>query len=140
MEADRKDDPIVGHKTMHGDDGTTRHEPLRASEAKALMDSVEAAKQRRAELMPTEFDAAQMMWQAWYRLKELGWRETCYGPTGEVVKLIEPGSSGIHEGCRHDPWPSKTWWIQDMGDSWPSNPCLFKLKDAARTPSEKGER
>lgn len=121
-------DPIVGHKTFQGDDGTTRHEPLRQSEAEALMRSVEDAKQRRAELMPTEQEAAQMMLQAWYRLKELGWRETCYGPTGEVVQLIEPGSSGIHEGHRPEEWPSKTWWIYSGGDSWPSNPCLFKLK------------
>jgi hypothetical protein len=55
--------------------------------------------------------------------KELGWRETCYGPTNQTVRLIESGSSGIHQGIRWNEWPEKTWWID--GDS-PSNPCLFK--------------
>lgn len=80
-------------------------------------------KKRRAELMPTEQDAAEMMWYAWYRLKELGWKETCYGPTNEVVQLIEPGSAGIHKGSRWKEWPEKTWWIDN---DCPSNPCLFK--------------
>lgn len=122
-------DPIVGHKAIRNDDGTHRHEPLRESEAKAILDQCEAEKARRAELMPTEKDAARMMFQAWYRLKELGWTETMYGPTNEVVHVIEPGSSGIHEASRHEPWPEKTWWSYD-GESWPMTPCLFKRKDA----------
>jgi hypothetical protein len=73
--------------------------------------------------MPTDQDAATAMWEAWYRLKELGWRETCYGPTNVEVQLIEPGSSGIHRGTRWNDWPETTWWIN--GDS-PSTPCLFK--------------
>jgi len=116
-------DPIVGHKTFSTPDGGFRHEPLRQSEAEAIMKSVDEAKARRAALMPTEEDAARAMWEAYYRLKELGWREPCYGPTGETVRLIEPGSSGIHSGYRMNPWPEKTWWID--GD-YPSNPCLFK--------------
>lgn len=118
--------PIVGHKTIDNGDGTTRHEPLHKDEADRLMQAIDAAKAKRAADMPTEEDAARAMFAAWYRLKELGWRETCYGPTNEAVRLIEPGSSGIHEGSRHEPWPSKTWWIHDSNDSWPSNPCLFK--------------
>jgi len=121
-------DPIVGHKTfadgLHG----YRHEPLRQSEAEAIIAASDMAKEKRASDMPTEEDAAAAMWSAYQRLKELGWRETCYGPTNEVVRLIEPGSSGIHEGSRWKPWPEKTWWID--GD-WPSNPCLFKPKSAA---------
>ena len=116
-------DPIVGHKTFSTPDGGFRHEPLRESEAAAIMKSVDEAKARRAELMPTEQDAARAMWDAWYRLKELGWRETSYGPTNENVQLIEPGSAGIHTGSRWAPWPEKTWWID--GD-YPSTPCLFK--------------
>ena len=115
-------DPIVGHKTFR-DGESFRHEPLRRSEADAIMASVEAAKAKRAADMPTEQDAARVMWEAWYRLKELGWRETCYGPTDEMVQVIEPGSSGIHKGIRWEPWPEKTWWID--GDS-PSTACLWK--------------
>lgn len=120
-------DPIVGHKTFRDEDGSW-HEPLRQSEANAILAASEAAKLQRAADMPTEEDAARAMWSAYQRLRELGWRETCYGPTNEVVRLIEPGSSGIHEGERHNPWPEKTWWIYD-GDLWPSTPCLFKAKE-----------
>lgn len=123
----REDDPVVGHKTIY--DGPVlgfRHEALHKSEADALIAAADAAMAKRAADMPTEEDAARAMWSAWQRLKELGWRETCYGPTGQTVRLIEPGSSGIHQGSRHEPWPSKTWWVEDCGDLWPSNPCLFK--------------
>lgn len=121
----QEQDPVVGHKTFRDGDNF-RHEPLRESEAKAMMASIDEEKRKRAELMPTEQDAASMMWSAYYRLKELGWRETCYGPTNQVVRLIEPGSSGIHEGVRWHAWPEKTWWID--GD-YPSTPCLFKPKE-----------
>jgi hypothetical protein len=131
------DDPIVGHKTFAVEGGGFRHEPLRASEADLLIASADAAQARRAADMPTEEDAARAMWSAYQRLRELGWRETCYGPTGKTVQLIEPGSSGIHAGSRHDPWPEKTWWITDGGDLWPSSPCLFRELDAAvLTPSQ----
>lgn len=93
-------DPIAGHKA-------------------------DAAQAKRAADMPTEQDAARALWSAYQRLRELGWRETCYGPTGKTVRLIEPGSSGIHTGHRSEPWPAKTWWIEDGGDSWPSTPCLY---------------
>ncbi len=125
-------DPIVGHKTFANADGLTfRHEPLRESEARALLASADAAKAKRAADMPTEADAARAMHQAYLRLKELGWRETMYGPTGEVVMVVESGSSGIHEAVRHAPWPEKTWWSADA-EMWPMNPCLFKpmTKDA----------
>ena len=117
-----KPDPVVGHKTFF-ENGAYRHEPLRQSEADAVMQSIEVAKAKRAELMPTEEDAARMMWEAYYRLKELGWRECCYGPTNVTVKLIEPGSSGIHKGQRWKDWPEKTWWLDN---DFPSTPCLFK--------------
>lgn len=116
-------DPIVGHKTYRNDDGTCRHEPLRASEADAIWKSIEAEKAKCAADMPTEEDAARVMWSAYQRLKELGWRETRYGPTNQNVRLIEPGSSGIHTGSRWQEWPEKTWWIDN---DWPSTPCLFK--------------
>ena len=123
-------DPVVGWKTIRAEDGSTRREPLHKTEADSLMREIGEAKQRRAALMPTEADAARMMKSAWDRLKELGWQETCYGPTNTLVRLIEPGSRGIHEGIRYNDWPEKTWWID--GDM-PSNPCLFKPKDATRS-------
>lgn len=115
--------PIVGHKTLSNGDGTFRREPLCQIEADEIMRKIEEANQRRAELMPTEQDAVRMMCNAFQRLKELGWKETMYGPTNHEVQLIENGSSGVHRGMRWNEWPEKTWWIDN--DS-PSNPCLFK--------------
>lgn len=103
-------DPVVGHKTFSDGTGGYRHEPLHQSEAKAYLAAAEAAKEKRAADMPTEEDAARAMWSAWQRLRELGWRETMYGPTNERVRTISHGSSGIHIGSRHEPWPEKTWW------------------------------
>jgi hypothetical protein len=121
--------PIVGHKTFAEPDGGYRHEPLRQNEAEALLAAADAQKAKRAADMPTEEDAARALWSAFQRLRELGWRETCYGPTNQTVRLIEPGSSGIHEGFRMDPWPEKTWWVGS--EMWPSNPCLFKPLDGS---------
>lgn len=122
-------DPIVGHKTFHGPDGT-RHEPIRASEAEAIMASIEDAKKRRAELMPTEADAARLMWEAYYRLKELGWRESTYCPRdGRTLKFIEAGSSGIHEGhCDDEDTGHRppNVWLHDHGDLCPSRPVLYR--------------
>src|SRR5688572_6343908 len=70
------DDPVVGHKTYH--DG--RHEPIRQSEASALMAASDEAKARRAEQMPDEQSAIHTMFNAWLRLKELGWKEAQYCP------------------------------------------------------------
>ena len=120
---------IVGHKTVMDAQGNRRSAPLRQAEADQIMKQINMQKARRIELMPTEQDAAQMMCSAFTRLKELGWKETCYGPTNVQVQLIESGSSGIHKGSRWNEWPEKTWWID--GDS-PSNPCLYKpLPDKA---------
>lgn len=128
---DNSEDPVVGHKTFRDGD-SFRHEPLRANEAEVILAAANAAKAKRAADMPTEEDAARAMWGAYQRLRELGWRETYYGPTNVEVLLIEPGSSGIHRGSRWDEWPEKTWWID--GDC-PSNPCLFKpIECAASTP------
>lgn len=120
------DDPIVGHKTFSDGAGGYRHEPLRQSEASAILAAAEAAEAKRAADMPTEEDAVRAMWAAWQRLRELGWRETMYGPTNERVRTVSPGSAGTHVGSRSEPWPEKTWWIEDGGDLWPGQPCLFK--------------
>lgn len=121
------DDPIVGHKTF----GDGHHEPLRQSEATALIAASDAAKARRAEQMPDEQAAINAMFEGWLRLKELGWKEAIYCPKdGTLFDAIESGSTGIHE-CRYDgDWPSGHWWIVADGDLWPSRPVLFRLKQA----------
>lgn len=122
------DDEIVGHKTFREGMMGFRHEPLTRKEADALWEASETAKARRAADMPTEQDAVSAMWQAWYRLKELGWKEATYAhdlkQEGLESLLIESGSSGIHRGYYHRTNGNDVWWIGPEGD--PSHPCLVK--------------
>ena len=74
------DNPIVGHKTFADGAGGFRHEPLRKDEADALWASCEAARERRASDMLDEKAALKVLFDAWLRLKELGWREAVYCP------------------------------------------------------------
>ena len=88
---------IVGHKTFINQDGTFRHEPLGESEALAMLDSIEAERVKREVDMPTEQDAVNKLWDAWYRLKELGWKDAmCRDHDGSPVDVIQLGSTGIH--------------------------------------------
>ena len=122
-----EDNPVVGHSTFQNPDGSFRHEPLRKSDADVIMAEVEAASKRRNELMPTERDAIQAMFQAWYRLKELGWKEAIYCPKdGSTFLAIEAGSTGIHQCHYSGDWPDGSWWTHSDGDLWPSHPILFK--------------
>lgn len=122
---------VVGHKTFRNDDGTFRHEPLFESEAKDLMDRIEAAKARRNELMPDEDAAIRMMVDAHTRLKDFGWRDAAYCPKdGTVFKVLEPGSTGKHDCIYQGDWPDGSWWIVEDGDMCPSRPVLFKVHNA----------
>jgi hypothetical protein len=116
--------PIVGHKTFS--DG--HHEPLRQSEAAAIMAASDAAKALRTRRMPDERAAIDAMFEAWQRLKELGWNDAQYCPKdGSLFDVIEPGSTGIHR-CRYEgEWPKGSWWIEGDGDLWPSRPVLFRV-------------
>jgi hypothetical protein len=139
-------DEIVGHKTIStgeiGPEGfpVMRHEPLTRAEADALWERVEAKRKARAEAMPTEEDAVRAMWSAYQRLRELGWKEIMYMSSEKhgTVRLIEPGSSGIHEGHYMGEWPKGDWWLHEGGDLWPSRPCLAKPKSAATDDRAKG--
>jgi hypothetical protein len=124
-------DDIVGHKTLS--DGS--HVPLRRAEADAMLAAADAAEAKRAELMPDTQSAIDAMFQAWYRLKELGWREAVYCPKdGSAFEVIEAGSTGIFD-CRYSgEWPHGHYLIAAHGDIWPSRPILFRLypKDQAK--------
>lgn len=91
------------------------------------MAQVEAATQRRAELMPDEPAAIRMMFEAHQRLKELGWNDAIYCPKdGSEFDVIEPGSTGIHRCHYHGEWPTGKWYIAADGDLWPSRPVLYR--------------
>lgn len=127
MSKESADNEIVGHKTFSNGQGGFRHEPLTKSEADAIWAECEARKEKRQEDMPTEKDAINAMFEAYQRLKELGWGDAIYCPKdGSVFHIIEAGSTGIHD-CSYDgEWPKGTWWVHSEGDLWPSRPILFK--------------
>lgn len=124
---------IVGHKTFdtgeidpHTGFPKLRHEPLTRAEAEALWDACEKAKQERAQQMPDEQAAIRALFDAYQRLKELGWNDASYCPNdGSHFQAIEAGSTGIHDCNYQGEWPKGSWWLYD-GDIWPSRPVLFK--------------
>jgi hypothetical protein len=120
-------DKIVGHKTFQDGYGF-RHEPLYESEADALIAQCDAADARRKEAMPDEASAIRALFDAYTRLKDLGWNDPVYCPKdGSVFKVIEAGSTGIHDCIYEGTWPTGSWWIISDGDMWPSRPTLFKV-------------
>lgn len=123
------DDPIVGHKTLR--DGT--HEPLRQSEAESIMAACDAARASRLAAMPDEQSAIRAMFDAWMRLKELGWNDAQYCPKdGSSFDALEAGSTGIHR-CRYEgDWPTGNYWIEAEGDLWPSRPILYRRLSEAK--------
>lgn len=96
----------------------------------ALLAAIEFRDQKRRELMPTEQEALALMFEAFQRLKELGWTEAAYAPADRrTIELIEAGSTGIHSGyCEERPaseFRTKWFWIVD-NDMWPSKPILYR--------------
>lgn len=131
---------IVGHKTKWSADARAFvHEPLRADEAQVLLQQAEAAEKRRAEEMPSTEAAISTMWNGYQRLRELGWREAMYCPKdGSTFEVIEAGSTGIFDCHYSGEWPNGHWWAHDGGDLWPSNPILFRPKQAADDATDAG--
>jgi len=120
-------DEIVGHKTMSDGKGGYYHEPLRASEAEKIRRSHDEQQAKREQLMPDEEAARNLFFDAWYRLKQLGWNDACYCPKdGTLFEVIEAGSGGIHK-CHYDgEWPNGYYWIHSEDDLWPAHPVLFR--------------
>lgn len=89
----------------------------------------------RAALMPTEQDAIKLMFEAYTRLKDLGWNDPIYCPKdGSPFDVIEPGSTGIHSCVYHGEWPTGGWWID--GED-PSRPVLYRVTAAEIAKREK---
>lgn len=128
---------IVGHKTFDTGERCEatglpklRHEPLTREEAEALCDGADQAKAARAERMPDEQSAIKALFDAWLRLKELGWNDPIYCPKdGTHFQVIEVGSTGIHDCSYSGKWPNGFYWVYD-GDVWPADPALFRLYPA----------
>jgi len=70
-------------------------------------------------------DSLKQLTDAFYALKEQGWREAMYCPRdSHWVQFIEAGSSGVHVGYRND----SGYWITTDNDTYPSSPILYKEK------------
>ncbi len=112
-----------GHLTMA--DGT--HVPLTKEAAAELWRDAEAAREKRAADMPDDQAALRVLFEAFQRLKELGWREAIYCPKdGRAFDAIEAGSTGIHECRYHGDWPNGSWDIYADSDVWGSHPILYR--------------
>jgi len=128
-------DDIVGHKTFATGETCPetgfpklRHEPLTRAESDAMWSAAKEAQAKRAADMPDEKSAINAFWSAHKRLKELGWKEAIYCPKdGTHFKVIEAGSTGIHDCFYMGEWPKGSFFIAGEGDLWPSRPVLFRL-------------
>lgn len=88
-----------------------------------------AEDKRLAREMPDEATALRVMFDAWKRLKQLGWNDIDYCPKdGSVFDSISAGSTGIHPCHYEGTWPKGSWWVFDGGDVWPARPILFRNK------------
>ena len=96
-----------------------------------LWAEAERIKTERALAMPTEEDAMEVMYNAYQRLKDLGWKSSTYCPKhGERSMYLEAGCSRPAPGSYHGEWPTGGWFLEDAGDLWPSLPVLFReLRD-----------
>ena len=91
-----------------------------------LLADINDDKQQRAEKMPDEEAALRQMFEAYIRLKEMGFRDIQYCPKdGTAFHVVEVGSTGIHEASYKGEYPDGALWVFD-GDMWPTNPCLFR--------------
>lgn len=94
-----------------------------------LFESIKDDNRLRAEEMPTEQDALNVMMRAFLRLKDLGFDDAKHCPFGgSVFEAIEMGSTAIHDCSYSGEWPNGTFWVHDGGDLWPSNPILIRAK------------
>ena len=132
--SNERPDDIVGHKTFREPGinelgfSNTRHEPITRAEADAIIAEVNARRAARAAAMPDEKSAIKTMFDAFDRLRELGWREAVYCPKdGSPFEVIEPGSTGIFRCHYEGEWPDGSWWLECDGDIYPSRPILFRL-------------
>ena len=139
--ADKPDD-IVGHKTFA--DG--HHEPLTRAEGEALWDAIEQNEARKAEQMPTSKEALHVMFDAFDRLRKLGWREGVHCPKdGSYFAVITFGSTGVFTGTYSGKWPDGYLIAEDCvmrpeGVMWKTVDALTEWEEAARMGSMEDTR
>lgn len=107
---------------------------------RTILEECEAQRRRRAELMPDEQAAIGMLYEAYTRLKELGWKNSMHCPVdGKEYRMLEAGCAAAGVGhreikrcgnCKAE--AGKWFWMHDAGDWWPANPILFKEKEVQK--------
>lgn len=106
------------------------HRSITSAEAEELWKASEDRRAARALAMPGEQSAINAMFDAFDRLRELGWREGIYAPKdGSKFQIIEGGSTGIFECHYSGTWPNGYWMTFDDRDCYPSSsaPLLYRL-------------
>ena len=99
--------------------------------AAQIFDDIHRRDKDRAESMPDVQSALNQMFEAFLRLKDLGWREAMYCPKdGSMFDAISAGSTGICKTSYDGEWPKGRYWCYEAGDVWPSSPILFKPKES----------
>jgi hypothetical protein len=94
-----------------------------------LLEDIARLKGDRAREMPDDAGALKVLFRAYTRLKEMGWRDAMYCPKdGTVFESISMGSTGIFDCYYEGDWPTGTWWTAAHGDLWPGRPQLYRLK------------
>lgn len=98
---------------------------------KRTHEALNDARQRSADLMPDEQSALRVLYMAWERLKDFGWREPMYCPKdGTTFDVIELGSTGVFTGRYVGEWPDGMYETMDDRDVYPSSrpPAMFRLQ------------
>lgn len=92
-----------------------------------LIKRLDEVKQQRAEEMPTEKEALEVMFRGFLRLKELGWNFPMHCPKdGSEFFVVEAGSTGIFPCVYIGEWPDGEYWARDGDESYSVRPMLFK--------------
>jgi len=74
--------------------------------------------------------ALSALFDAYQKLKALGWREAIYCPKdGSTFLTIEAGSTGTNDTLYMGNSPNGGCWIMSGGDLWPAHPILWKPKE-----------
>src|SRR5688572_24561303 len=79
---------------------------LSEEECRAIVAATEANEKRKADAMPTTKEAVAAMFDAYDRLRKLGWRAGIYCPKdGTQFAAIQHGSTGIFTAWYSGDWP-----------------------------------
>ena len=96
---------------------------------KGLKEQSRKERQERAQKMPTQEDAFRQIYEAYHRLKELGWKDAKYCPKdGSLFDAYEAGCIEIQTASYVGTWPDGSIFAHDKHDSYPSRPILFRGK------------